>query len=84
MVEWLCPNCKGKGHVLAGVVGPGGPFVWLFALFERNDPDGLTRDVCRQCDGRGYISSCDRQRREHEAARRIALRWRERAQRISE
>jgi ribosomal protein S27AE len=51
----LCPNCAGKGHVMSGLVGPGGPFVWVFALFERHDPDGLTRDVCGRCGGSGFV-----------------------------
>lgn len=53
---FICPNCKGKGHVLdgAGTIA-GMPIVWVMALFERNDPNGLTREECGTCDGEGFI-----------------------------
>ena len=56
----ICPNCKGKGHVLDG----GGAFICClsvvlipFILFERNNKTGftLTRKVCGQCNGTGFI-----------------------------
>lgn len=50
-----CQTCGGKGHVMVGASVFGGPFLWVAMLFERNDPDGLTRDRCERCKGRGYV-----------------------------
>jgi len=49
----ICPSCKGKGHVFdaASIFG----FTIIVALFERNDANGLTRNVCGQCKGSGFI-----------------------------
>lgn len=49
-----CPSCGGKGHVffapsLFNVV------CWFIAPFERNDANGVTRILCGQCDGKGYV-----------------------------
>jgi hypothetical protein len=47
------PNCNGKGHVtdiLTGLV------LFPLAWFEHNDPKGFTRDPCRTCDGKRFIS----------------------------
>lgn len=53
----LCPSCKGKGHVFFAisllVLGIG----FLLGPFERNNPNGITREECRQCRGAGYIKS---------------------------
>jgi DnaJ-class molecular chaperone len=49
-----CKNCGGKGHVydacsaMLFVVG------WVAAIFERNNPNGLTREKCSVCNGKGY------------------------------
>jgi hypothetical protein len=54
----LCPNCKGKGHVMCGAVA----FVSCLTVmmiplifFEKNDPNGITRISCGRCDGKGYV-----------------------------
>jgi len=59
----ICPNCKGKGHVLDG----GGAFICCltlilipFIIFERNN-DGnegftLTRQKCGHCKGTGFVN----------------------------
>lgn len=55
MTKRICPTCKGKGHVydpasaMVAVVG------WILAFMETNDPNGLTREWCRQCSGKGYV-----------------------------
>lgn len=50
----ICPSCKGKGHVLNAVM-----LLNVVALvlspFERSNPDGMTREECSQCDGRGCV-----------------------------
>ena len=52
----VCANCKGKGHVLDAVAAVMMPVLgWVLAPFERNDPDGITRQRCTLCKGRGYI-----------------------------
>lgn len=57
MRDWFkCPSCNGKGHVFDSmflwvpVVG------WLHGWFERNDADGISRDKCGQCNGKGFVS----------------------------
>jgi len=50
-----CPNCKGKGHVfdiVASVFFFG--LGWVFAPFETNNPNGITREKCKHCKGKGY------------------------------
>ena len=50
----ICPSCGGKGHVFDGIALL--TIIGIFtALFERNNPDGLTREQCNQCKGRGFI-----------------------------
>jgi Ribonuclease G/E len=51
-----CQNCKGKGHVMycppvifLPVLG------WAMALLERNSPQGITRECCGTCDGKGFV-----------------------------
>jgi hypothetical protein len=50
-----CPSCGGKGHIMdAGcllipIVG------WVLAWGERNDRNGLSRDTCGQCRGKGFV-----------------------------
>lgn len=46
-----CPNCKGKGHIYSGGFNI---FLWLVALFEFNNPEGITRDRCDTCKGKGF------------------------------
>lgn len=50
-----CPNCRGKGHVLVGASLLGGPIIWFAAMFERNDPRGISRETCPRCDGEGFV-----------------------------
>jgi hypothetical protein len=51
----LCPVCNGKGHTFDyGCIG-GGPFIWIVAIFERGDPQGITRRLCERCLGTGHI-----------------------------
>jgi DnaJ-class molecular chaperone len=54
-VNVRCPTCKGKGHVLSGAIALFPP-LWIVALFERNDEDGVSREMCGRCEGDGYIS----------------------------
>lgn len=49
-----CPSCNGKGHVYDAVSLLCVLF-WVIAPFERNDPNGLSRDPCGQCKGKGYV-----------------------------
>jgi DnaJ-class molecular chaperone len=53
----VCPNCRGKGHVLVGASLLGGPVIWVCALFEGNDADGISRGVCQRCRGKGFVCS---------------------------
>lgn len=50
-----CPSCKGKGHVYDACTLLLPIFGWIMAPFERNNPDGFTRQMCLQCDGTGFI-----------------------------
>lgn len=50
-----CPSCKGKGHVFDSLSLLFPIFGWLSAIFERNNPSGMSRERCVQCDGYGYI-----------------------------
>jgi len=50
-----CDNCKGKGHVADGVAIVGlTVFGVLLGITERNNPDGITRQRCKSCKGKGY------------------------------
>ncbi len=49
----ICPNCKGKGHVLSGDSVLLTVFAVVLIPLEKNDPDGLTREECSVCDGTG-------------------------------
>ena len=49
-----CPNCKGKGHVIDSVTLLH-PMFWLFAIAEKNDKNGVTRQKCPHCKGNGWI-----------------------------
>lgn len=52
-----CPSCKGKGHVYDAIIGLLCPvFGWLLSAFERNNPEGFTREKCTQCKGKGFIN----------------------------
>jgi DnaJ-class molecular chaperone len=54
----ICPNCKGKGHVLDGEIAliMGMTIFYLPLLFfERNDKRGTSRKICSHCDGKGVI-----------------------------
>ena len=54
-VKLTCPSCKGKGHVM-DIGGLFCPIIgWAIMFFERNDPNGLSRDRCGQCKGKGYV-----------------------------
>jgi DnaJ-class molecular chaperone len=51
-----CPRCSGKGHVLDKTIAIGLPlYGWLFAPFEGNDPNGITRQTCPTCAGEGVV-----------------------------
>ena len=61
----ICPNCKGKGHVLDGCGAIVATLsIWLLPciVFDRNDPDGLTREECSRCGGDGFIQRKKRSR----------------------
>lgn len=54
----ICPNCKGKGHVMDG----GGALLACLSifglpllLFDKNDKNGHTRCECEKCNGSGFI-----------------------------
>jgi len=49
-----CSNCGGKGHVFDAATLMFPPF-WIFSLFEKNSPDGISRMMCSHCEGEGYI-----------------------------
>jgi DnaJ-class molecular chaperone len=49
-----CERCKGKGHTIVGVMLIS-PYTAILSLFERNDPNGLTRERCSNCKGKGYL-----------------------------
>lgn len=51
----ICPSCQGKGRVFFAVTLLS-PIFWLIAPFERNDKNGVTREVCGQCGGDGYVA----------------------------
>lgn len=60
MMRSVCPNCKGKGHVIDGVAtflfGVCLPVLGLgLALAERNDSGGVTRTRCNRCGGHGFV-----------------------------
>lgn len=59
MPNITCPSCSGKGHVFDPccllLVG----FGWLDAIFGRNNPDAMSREICSQCDGKGYVKIPD-------------------------
>ena len=49
-----CKNCSGKGHVLSGLAVVCVPFITpILGIFERNDPNGFTRQRCDICNGKG-------------------------------
>lgn len=49
-----CSNCDGKGHVMdaAGLFLP--IIGWAMMALERNDKNGITRNQCSHCKGKGY------------------------------
>jgi DnaJ-class molecular chaperone len=49
-----CKNCKGKGHVLDAVTLLW-PVFWFLAPFEKNNKNGVTREICYHCGGTGYV-----------------------------
>jgi DnaJ-class molecular chaperone len=54
-VVW-CPCCKGKGHVLDAFPVIFIPVLgWALAALETNNPEGLTREKCSRCNGKGFI-----------------------------
>ncbi len=53
-----CPNCKGKGHV-SNVIAVLPILGWIFAIADRNNPTGITRDKCQQCKGAGFLKVSD-------------------------
>jgi DnaJ-class molecular chaperone len=48
----LCPTCEGKGHTPDGLASL---ILFPLAFFERNDPNGFTRDPCERCNGTGFV-----------------------------
>lgn len=50
----ICPSCKGKGHVFEAASLLLLINIFL-APFERNNPNGMTREECFQCRGNGYV-----------------------------
>lgn len=53
-----CPNCNGKGHVLWGAMVVVTVLTGLLAplaLLDRNNPDGITRERCARCKGKGFV-----------------------------
>ena len=57
-----CPSCDGKGHVMDGdaaIMAVVGIVFSPLLLLDRNDPDGITRKVCQQCDGAGFVDPRD-------------------------
>tara|TARA_B100000614_G_scaffold262489_2_gene296306 strand:- start:45372 stop:45572 length:201 start_codon:yes stop_codon:yes gene_type:complete len=50
----MCPNCKGKGHVIDSMV-LFVPIFWFFIPFELNSPDGISREDCSRCNGKGFV-----------------------------
>jgi DnaJ-class molecular chaperone len=49
-----CQSCKGKGHVFDAITLLH-PVMAVMAIFQRNDMDGITRQLCGQCDGDGWV-----------------------------
>lgn len=52
----ICKSCKGKGHVVDKamlIFAPG--ISWIIAYIERDDRDSITRQVCSNCNGKGFI-----------------------------
>lgn len=59
MSRYLCPCCKGKGHVFSSLAALCPPY-WIVGIFERNgDGSGITRQDCDNCEGTGFISDED-------------------------
>jgi len=56
-----CPNCKGKGHVFDSaaiillLVPVIGWMMLLMTFFEFNNSNGLTRESCPHCGGKGFV-----------------------------
>ena len=56
MAKFLCPTCKGKGHIVDPEALVFLPVVgWVAAILEKNSPRGLTRRTCTNCNGKKYI-----------------------------
>lgn len=51
----ICPSCGGKGHVFNALTLLVIPFGMIMGPFERNNPEGFTREECGQCGGTGFI-----------------------------
>jgi hypothetical protein len=53
----ICPNCKGKGHVMDGAAAMVAclSVVLIPLIFCDSNKNGLTREVCSKCDGEGII-----------------------------
>jgi len=50
-----CPCCKGKGHVFDSVIIAFFVIGWILALFEFNNPNGISREQCARCEGKGFV-----------------------------
>jgi DnaJ-class molecular chaperone len=54
-----CFSCHGKGHVMDGLMATAALFAIMlapFILWDRNDPNGLTRKTCKRCHGTGAMN----------------------------
>lgn len=50
-----CKNCGGKGHCADEIAILGLTIFGIFlASLKRNDPTGITRQICPKCNGKGY------------------------------
>ncbi len=61
-MRMICPDCRGKGHVMDGAAIAlfFFPVSLLLAACEGHDRRGITRQKCPKCKGAGFIhdSSC--------------------------